>query len=134
MAYDIQGESITLKAPSTAFSTYQYRFVVASSSEGFFKAGSSVAQNYPTGILQDAPTVTGQPCRIQVTGVSKYRSSTAGTINPGAHVISGLLGGVISTGAVGNDALVYGPTLTATAGSSHIGTVVLNRFAYSSSD
>lgn len=131
MAFEIPGQSITLKAPSTAFSLSQYRFVVASSSEGFFEAGSSVAFVYPVGILQNSPTVAGEACQIMVNGVSKFKTNAS--LNPGVHIISGANGIAISTGTMARGDAVYGPVLTATAGSSNLGTVVLDKFVYTTS-
>ena len=130
MAFEIPGNSITLKAPSTAFSLSQYRFVTMSSSEGFFVAGSSVPTTAPVGILQNAPTVTGEPCQVMVNGVSKFKTNA--TIAAGAHVVSGANGIAVSTASIASEQRVFGPVLTATAGSSNLGTVVLERVMYSS--
>jgi len=131
MAYEIPGNSITLKAPTTGFSLSQYRFVVASSSDGFFKAGSSVSTNRPVGILQNAPSVAGEACQVMVTGVSKFKTDS--TIAAGANVVSGDSGVAVSTGSVTRNTVMYGPVLTATAGSSNLGTIVLDKVLIASS-
>ena len=127
MAFEEIKTSITLEAPSTAFSASQYRMVQQSSSEGIFVAGSTAAVDQVNiGVLQDAPTFTGEPCEIATFGsVTKLEFAT--TMVAGVNFISGALGRGQDTGAATTGQVIYGPilsTVSTTLGT--IGTVMFN--------
>ncbi len=123
MAYQIPGFMLgTLKAPSTAFSGKQYHAVTANSCEGFIATPSDSAAMI--GIMQDAPTVTGEAVNIMVDGVSKAAFNAS--IAAGSNFIVGTDGKIHSTGSAAAGGVIYGPVLVnpgTTAGD--IGTVVL---------
>ena len=123
MSYEVPGFMLgTLKAPTTAFSTFQYHAVTANSSEGFITTPSD--SGGMIGLMQDAPTVTGEAVNIMVTGASKARFNAS--IAPGSNYIVGTDGRIHSTGSASVGGSVYGPVLVNPGASSGIGTVVLN--------
>ena len=123
MAYEVPGFMLgTLKAPTTAFSTFQYTAVTANSSEGFITTPSDSAGMI--GVLQDAPTVAGEAVNIMVDGATKVKFNAS--IAPGSNYIVGTNGKIHSTGSAAGGGSVYGPVLTnpgTTTG--EIGTVLL---------
>lgn len=124
MAYEVPGFMLgTLKAPTTAFSTFQYTAVTANSSEGFITTPSDSAGMI--GILQDAPTVAGEAVNIMVSGASKAKFNAS--IAPGSNFIVGTSGRIHSTGSAAAGARLYGPVLVNPGTTSgEIGTVMLN--------
>ena len=124
MAYEIHGFKLgTLKAPSTAFSVKQYHCVTANSCEGFIATPSDSAPMI--GVMQGAPTVTGESVEIVATGVTKVAFNAS--IAAGSNFIVGTSGRIHSTGSAAAGGTIYGPVLVnpgTTAGD--IGTVVLN--------
>lgn len=127
MAYEESQTCISLRAPSTALSTRQYHMVIASSSEGYFAAGSSVAgSDYKAiGVLQDAPTVAGEACSICISGITKIVIGTT-ALSPGDMYVSGANGVAESTGSAGAKQVIYGPWLSGGATSSGYGTAVFD--------
>lgn len=126
MAYENTLTCITLKTPSTAYSTYQYRGVMASSSEGFFKIGSSGANTVMLGILQDAPTVTGESCSIAISGISKaVTGSTA--LKPGDRYVYGTNGVLSSSSEAVAKSVLYGPVIQGGAAANGIISVLVSR-------
>ena len=127
MAWEDKGKTISLRAPSTALSTYQYRVVVASSSEGYFAAGSSGANLPIVGVLQSSPTVAGEACEIVISGVSKLRTATT-ALRPGNWFMSGVNGLASSSGSAIAKTLLMGPVLgAAVSSSSGITTAIVDR-------
>lgn len=130
MATDEIVRPLSARAPSTAFSLSQYRLVVASSSEGYFAAGStkSAGTIQPVlGVLYDAPTVTGEASKIAGIGsIAKIKSDST-ALTPGSFFVMGGSGFASSTSnAVAQD-LVFGPVLgAAVSSSSGVQTVMLN--------
>jgi len=124
MAVEAPGLSIGfLKVPSTAFSTKQYTAVTAQSCEGFITTPSD--SGAILGVMQDAPTVTGEAVNIMYAGASKMQFNAS--IAAGANWIVGTDGKAHSTGSAATGSAVYGPVLEnpgTTAGD--IGTVMLN--------
>ena len=120
MAYEIPTSYLTLNAPSTAFSAKQYYAVVASSSEGIFAAATTAANVSIIGILQSAPSVTGEPCQIVTAGVTKIKASEALTV--GARFAVGSSGTAASTNDIAARTGIWG-TVLETAASSEIVTV-----------
>ncbi len=112
MSYEIPGLSVSLRAPTTAFSARQYYGVNASSSAGYFKTGvgNKASSGGPImGILQDAPTVAGEPCNVMVNGVSKaYCISNVPT---GDFFIFSTSGAIRSSTAAAAQSVLYGPVL-----------------------
>ena len=125
MAVNENLRSISLNAPSTVFSTYQYRMVVHSSSDGIFAVGSTATAKVAIGVLQDAPTVTGEAAQIAINGsVTKIQYGAA--MDAGDNFAMGALGRAVTTaGATAGD-FIYGPVLTTVATSDTIGTVMFN--------
>jgi len=119
--------SITLNAPSTAFSVSQYRMVQQSSSENVFVAGTSVgADTINVGVLQDAPTIAGEASEIATFGsVTKMVVGSTALI-PGVNYVSGALGKAITTGTVGAGQVIYGPWMSAGQSTDSIGFAMFN--------
>jgi len=130
MGYEQSLKYISLRANSTALSTAQYKAVKASSSEGYFAAGTTNATNVVTpivGILQDAPTVAGEACSIAIFngGVSKAVCGSTALI-PGSRAVIGAAGVIASTSdAVARD-IIVGPWLSAGGSSGSIGSLQMN--------
>jgi len=124
MAVEVPGLVLgILKVPSTAFSGKQYTCVTAQSCEGFITTPSD--SGAILGVMQDAPTVTGEAVNIMYAGATKVAFNAS--IAAGANFIVGTSGRIHSTGSAGTGAAVYGPVLInpgTTAGD--IGTVMLN--------
>lgn len=130
MGYEQSLSYITLRVPSTALSGYQYRAVIASSSEGYFAAGTTNATNVVTpvvGILQDAPTVAGEACAIAQFngGVSKMICGST-KLGPKKRFILGALGKAQSTASAVARDVILGPWLSAAGSTDSIGSAVLN--------
>lgn len=126
MAYEHTLTCITLRTPSTAYSTYQYRGVMASSSENYFKIGTTGANSVMIGILQDAPTVSGESCNIAISGISKaVAGSTA--LKPGDRYVYGTNGVIASSSEAVAKAVLYGPVITGNASTGNYISVMINR-------
>ena len=124
MAFEVPGHLLgTLRVASTAFSTKQYHFMVASSSEGIAITPSDSAPSM-TGIMQTAPTVAGEAVTLMTDGVSKCRYDTALAV--GDNYIIGASGRAASTAGAAAGALIMGKVLL-TGASSAIGTVQVER-------
>jgi len=77
MAYEIPGQTLTLKANAT-FAAKQYRFVKPHSTAGQAAVCSS-SLDAPLGILQDTP-VTLDAASVMISGVSKVTLGAAATV------------------------------------------------------
>lgn len=130
MAYEENIHTISLKAPSTAFSTKQYYAVMASSSEGYLKLATSNSTALPkaiTGVLQDAPTVAGEACKIATYGsITKIRSGST-QLKPGDsyRITNAGIARLASSGATARE-VFYGPWLSPAASTAAIGTAMIN--------
>lgn len=130
MAYEEVLKCISLRCPTTTYTGYQYHGVMASSSEGYFKIGttcSTAGGHEWVGILQSAPNVAGEICQIAISGISKVVVGTA-SLAAGSRFVSGPTGVAVSTSnAVAYD-IVYGPVIAdAAASTSSIGSVLMSR-------
>ena len=122
MAFEVPDFNLpTLTAASTAYSLKQYHCMVASSSDNIAVTPSDSASM--TGIMQNAPTNTGEEINLAVSGVSKAVYGTA--LTAGDNFIVGTSGRVASTAGAGAGAFIYGQVLV-TGASSAIGSVLVN--------
>ncbi len=132
MAYEENLKCITLRAPSTAYSTYQYRMVKADSTEGYWAVGSTKSAasftKGPVGVLQDAPTVAGEACAIAVMGSGCVSKLVCGStkLSPGKYFIMGALGKAQSTASQVAQEIIMGPWLSAAGSTDSIGSAVLS--------
>ncbi len=130
MAYEEVLKCISLRCPTTTYSGYQYHGVMASSSEGYFKIGttaSTAGAHEWVGILQDSPTVAGETCRIGISGVSKIVVGTA-SLASGKRFLSGPTGVAISTASAVAYDIIYGPVITdAAASTSSVASVLMKK-------
>jgi len=132
MAFEEILKTITLSAPSTAFSDKQYHMVKASSSEGLFAAGSTKPTGEKVskgaiGVLQTAPARTGEAAQIAPFGsggISKIvRDST--DLVPGKYFLMGEDGRAASTDDVVAQDFIYGPWMSVGASTDSIGSGML---------
>ncbi len=129
-AYEERINPITLRTPSTAFSASQYYVVMASSSEGYFRlptTNSTGAKRAIAGVLQDAPTISGEACQIatygsitkvivgssQLKAGDSYRVTSAGIVR------------LASSGASQRE-ILYGPYLSAAQSTGSYGVAMIN--------
>lgn len=121
MAVSENLRTITLEAPSTAFSTRQYHMVIQSSSENVFAVGSTVANKTAVGVLQGAPTVSGEAVSIAIAGsVTKMRIGST-TLAPGKNFKMGPLGVAVTTANATAGDIVYGPWMSPAATTVSVG-------------
>lgn len=131
MAYEEILRTISLRAPSTAFT--QYCMVKASSSGGYFIAGSTKPtgekiSKSALGVLQEAPSVSGDAYAIAPFGSGGISKLVCGStkLSPGKNFIMGTVGTAQSTGSIVAQDTVYGPWLSAAASTDTIGSAVLS--------
>lgn len=130
MAYEEVIRTITLKAPSTAFSAKQYYAVSPSTDAGEFRlptTNSTGAKKPIIGVLQDAPTVSGEACSIATYGsITKIvRGSTQLKAGDAYRITSAGIARLASSGATQRE-ILYGPWLSAAGSTAAIGTAMLN--------
>jgi hypothetical protein len=125
MAYENKNFTINLNAPSTAYSTYQYRMVSAGTTAGTFIIGTTKAAGVLKRmmVLQDAPTVAGEACELLVDGITKIVVGST-KLSPGRNYICGALGIAKSSSAAVAQTVVYGPWLSAAQTTGSIGTAL----------
>ena len=121
MAIEIPGFKVgTLATNTTTFSGKQYHAITQSSSASIIATPSDGAAM--VGIMQNAPTVSGESAEIVSEGISKAIFNTALAV--GANYIVGTSGRLHSTGGAAAGAVIYGPVIVAAA-SSGTGSVLL---------
>lgn len=126
MAYEQNLQYITLNCPTTTYSTYQYHLVKADSTAGYFKIGSTKSAgtlNSAIGVLQDAPTVAGEACKIGYGGITKLICGST-KLSPGKRFIMGPLGRATSTASAVAQEIIYGPWLSAAGSTDSIGSAI----------
>lgn len=133
MAYEQPGFCITLKAPSTVFSTWKFYAVKGGTAADTFAAPSTDGRGV-LGILQDGPVATGEATNVMVAGISKVQcNSTAVTISD--FVWFSTAGTALSstnTGCVPGT-ITYGPVLSGAPPASTAGcliTVLIDRITH----
>jgi len=130
MAYEEKLSCISLRAPSTALSGYQFRLVKAGTTEGTFIAGSTKAAGTrvsAVGVLQDAPTVSGEACAIATFngGISKIVCGST-KLSASKNFIMGVLGKAQSTASAVAQDYIYGPWLAAAGSTDSVGQGCMN--------
>ncbi len=123
MAYEEALRTISLNAPSTALSARQYHLVKAGTTAGTFVIGTTIAAgalNTCIGVLQDAPTVSGEACNIAFSGISKIICGST-KLSPGKFFICGTSGRAASTASATARDTIYGPWLAPAAAAGSIG-------------